>query len=194
MWQYKVEVLNCNQFTRNPVECQSRSRRSETLWQGTSCAELLPDMKAQRKKTNLACKQCYEFSHPNPRNSLKVEVTRTGVVVYAACNNFSHEQKIRFLRYLVDEGFIPDQPSFLPGRGSHSSSGLWWVTGTGRKFTDFNYSRRGRSMDGFIERLLSARWLLWVVEMSARALNSLFRTHPNEPRPWTAGRAARTDS
>src|SRR5262245_19311382 len=64
-------------------------------------------MKTHRKK--LRPRNSFVFHHQRPKNILRVELNDAGVLILAARDNFSDQDKAFFIRRLAAEGFIDDE-------------------------------------------------------------------------------------
>jgi hypothetical protein len=68
-----------------------------------------------------------EFYHHQPKNLLRIERDADGLVVRAACNNFSEKRKSFFIRELAAEGFIPDHYRWSSESDAGGLPGVRWI-------------------------------------------------------------------
>ncbi len=77
-------------------------------------------------KTALQDPPVYQFHLPRFDTLLRVEQTSDHVLIRASRNTLNEEQKIRFIRRLVAEGFIPDHYQWQPLAGPGGFLGARW--------------------------------------------------------------------
>lgn len=71
--------------------------------------------------------QCFEFSFPKLDTIVLVENLNDRVVVRVTRDSFSEERKVRFIRELAAEAFIPDCYQWYSGGGALAANLEWIV-------------------------------------------------------------------
>src|ERR1700752_5138745 len=68
-----------------------------------------------------------EFVSHQPPNFILVENGENGVVIRAACDNFSERRKSLFIKEISAEGFIPDIYQWFSDPDSGGFAGVRWI-------------------------------------------------------------------
>jgi hypothetical protein len=124
-------------------------------------------MKAHRRPEKQPTQpRTLRFFHPRPKNTLSVEHTTSGVIIRAARDNFSQQHKSCFIRYLADEGFIPDRYHWFSEQSSATAPDLEWLVENCCNPADPGTSPNSRHTDNFMVRLIGCALFLWLTEFA----------------------------
>ena len=124
-------------------------------------------MKVQRNKSCRARLRRYELSWRG--EALRLETNGLRATIRAAEDTFLPGQKAALVRYLVEEGFIPNHCGKPIAKGSGNYPGLEWVIKAAPQATA---RRNSRVADGFMLCLLGGALAAWLVEMLALLLTA----------------------
>ena len=125
----------------------------------------------QRPRRPRSSAGVFEFLHRRPENVLRVENHETGVRVRATRDNFSERDRAYFVRYLGDEGFIPERYRWSLGACSDIE---WHIEDSceGAKRTDMQVFASHSRANAFMIRLLTSASLLCLIQLAFLFLRS----------------------
>jgi len=128
-----------------------------------------PPMKLQAKKGAFAASICYQF-RLRPDNLVRVEVSGSRVIIRSSAT-LPVTQRTAFIRYLIQEGFVPDR-SICRTATKHDCP-VDWVTrkrpAQGLPEATPWIERRANS---WMLRLLGCALVVWVTELAILLLKS----------------------
>jgi len=128
-------------------------------------------MKAQRRiASGLGSRHVFEFSPRRPKNRLRVTHNTTGVWILAARDNYSPRDKLVFIHYLAEEGFIPDRYRTFSIGIEGAGAGLKWLVEQPRMGS--NNPGTAQRANAFMIRLLTFAFSLFLIQIAALVLMS----------------------
>jgi hypothetical protein len=105
-----------------------------------------------------------EFISHQPSNFILVENGESGVVIRAACDNFSEQRKSLFIKQIAAEGFIPDIYQWFSNPDSGGFPSLEWIIDS--SWVKVHAAVR-RKADRAMGRMFLAATVLWLTLMGA---------------------------
>ncbi|HZR18606.1 MAG TPA: hypothetical protein VFE51_15040 [Verrucomicrobiae bacterium] len=126
-------------------------------------------MKVQGKKGALTAPKCYQF-RLTPGNLVRVEVVSSGVVIRSTAI-LGIKQRTAFIRYLIQEGFIPE--SLITPKAGKGVSRIDWLIRRGppqRLCSAIPWIKRG--VNRWMLQLLGFAFFVWVIEMAILLLKN----------------------
>jgi len=109
-----------------------------------------------------------KLSSANPENLLVIENRPDNVIIRAARNNFSPQQKAYFIRYLAAEGYIPDHFQWFTDPEMEFHRGIDWIVDRSAAVDEGPPRRALRQ----IVRCIFYAALAWLALMSFAFLNA----------------------
>ena len=110
----------------------------------------------------------YYFAFPTLDTVLQVDENDGNVTVRASRDTFSEGRKLRFIRELAAEGFIPDRFRWPGATSTRAADGVFWEVDGSCFRPDATHTAQTRR---FMVRLLGATALFWLALMGLLLLH-----------------------
>lgn len=125
-------------------------------------------MRALRRfSTTQVSSRTFRFAQWRQGTALEVEVGPTGVIIRAGGGTFLPRDRAAFVRYLADEGFIPERYRGVCSHPGGSSPRLEWTSETTPPPPPIHSLGRVKRADAFMKRLLAYAFIAWLIELTA---------------------------